>query len=1467
MRKYLIVIAILLVVGVGASFYLIPTEQQVGQMRQKDDAVRGSGYTDYKAEFAKGDRSPQTLIGATTDLIKEGRAAEVLPLLEAHVQTNPDDLDARKKLAEIYQATGRDADYLREIEYVAQKDPSAANLKLLADMYNYVQMYDKQAATLRKLIDVTGGNQPEYYVDLASILMIEEDKAGSAAVLQELRTKHPDYVSYGLTRLTVANLIDTGQSDAAYTEAAKWTSAKPNAVELADLANIINYGGRPDLALQLIEPQKSYVTSDPTLLAAYVNASILSGKSDQAYDILKQVHAAGTLPAGLYHPLIDLALQKQEHDVAASAVATLDTTKFYEDDAINLIELARASNDQDIMNQIINRFNQSPFIDNKPALSAIIAIARRDADEDARIKTAIAANLTRTQRLRLAQACGRVEKKACFDTLVAKFPDYKDMSPREIDEVAMLYIGVNRQSEIYDKVSEQSATRPSEIIDLAKMKIAASLGKREDVSNWLAQNAKNISTGKLTDLFFMANDRGHGTVAMDIAQVLYEREPNDSHRDYLVSGYMRAKEYGKALPLLRESAASSRSAEDNYLAALTQLGKADPTYRTELEKYITPQLESSNVDSARKLQLVFMLINTGNKEKALPYINQYAKSEGGQWRTLYNQVHAVPGKSAGGKAVASSKPAQPPITDMPRDFRMALARDPKTSNETRKMLAFSLIDDGFKTDAAEIFKMLAENKPAQSQEVKDLLYMWGPRLNQEQIAWLIHRANSASTAGEKVQWGEYISNYGDDYALMHYVTANPSALAHPAIRKKYLNALATNATADAFDQGMRGWLNATNDVEALRDYASVAQSYGYTKAAIAALEKIKTLNPNDEQALKDLGILNFGRGKYSESEKYLDAYMNERSRTTQPATEPFDALFYKAELARKNGNKALAAQYLNEIMRLGPSMANTLSRQSMYYTAQFHLGYHKEGMAGFNGLLQHYPNNKSLLADYMSILMEYGYHQEAMAAANQYDPNAASHRAAPVAVQSPDIQSIESFEQGRELKINFNRPLDAMPTTLASANREWIEKTEKGYDSVLIAAKPGYTLKFTPTSQDTVAVVPTGQALTADEQLKRQQDLRLQILYARLELETGQQAQAMQRLNYLRQYFPRDSQLLSYSANVENYAGNWPQALTLLDAAQHSAPDNEDIAAMRQNIGKLHSQYVKADYEYRRIGDSDEHIASVNGVARLTNNVEVGATFQNDEMSTAKTRRASDGRIADYDYSKQRGEVYAAYYFGSGDRLQASLFANNDTAGAGVYYNFSNPIGRSEVLAEYHRPYWDFVEAVAEDATRDRVGVKHVANLTPTTSLSAEASANRYNISTEDNAAETALIRANLVQQIRASNPYVGVGYGFDGEYVLDKTYKPLPGGDKYSPFPMNSREVHFLSGIVSQQLTNSTKADVVGGYAVDRLGGDGPQVEARITQDLGDDVEAQVRARYGFQTRDTNQNATSVGGHLKYKF
>ena len=59
------------------------------------------------------------------------------------------------------------------------------------------------------------------------------------------------------------------------------------------------------------------------------------------------------------------------------------------------------------------------------------------------------------------------------------------------------------------------------------------------------------------------------------------------------------------------------------------------------------------------------------------------------------------------------------------------------------------------------------------------------------------------------------------------------------------------------------------------------------------------------------------------------------------------------------------------------------------YTAQMHLGQHADAKAGFEQLLEQYPDDKGVLADYMSVLIEYKYLDDATRVANQYDKNLA----------------------------------------------------------------------------------------------------------------------------------------------------------------------------------------------------------------------------------------------------------------------------------------------------------------------------------------------------------------------------------------------------------------------------------------------------------------------------------------------
>lgn len=1486
MRKHILIALVLVAAGVAVSLMLLPSKDEIATLQQQMPAqVGGAIPADPEADYAAGNRTLPT-IGALADKrVAEGNRAEAIRLLQEYVTANPSDVSGRKKLAEQYQLAGDNAKYNEQLEAIAAAEPNEQNLKILSDVYNSGQLYAKQIDILKKLVEITQSQKPEYMADLATILVVEQRKDEALALVQEIKTKHPNFRSYAITRIEATALIDAQKGDDAYQIAERWmtgyntvaatgdlpgsttTNANliaPNAKELADLANILHYGGFPELAIRLIDPRINLIATDVELATAYVNANITVGNTDRAFEILTQIYNAGTMPAPLYRPYIDLALQREDLTTVETILTTLRADLFTEEEAINLIETPSIQNNPDVTLKLANVFDRADYLLNKPVLTAIIAMAKNMADQDDKIATALQSQLTSTMRVRLAKACYRADKSVCIDEVVKGFPAVSAMTRPQVDEYADLHIAIKRADRIVDTVGAEVVAGKTEL-EPAHIRLAAAAGKTDLVDTWLIKNGNTASIQMLQQLYYISADSSQPKTASAIATKLYERDPSPMNREILVASYIRAGEYAKALPLVRENLGKTGNANDQYLAVLAKVAKTDAAARKELTDYALSVLTTSE-DNKAQISAAYTLINNGQRQAAMPHIKTYAGTRGGEWAVMWKQLNPP-------KTVASSAaPAKLTAEQMLR-----IAQDPRSSDATKRQMAFNLLNEGRRDDAANIFQQLAANKGPEDQNVKDLLYLWGPKLNAQQIGWLSTRAKASANSYDKAKWNEYVNAYGDDNAVVQYVSSSPDALYNRDLRKKYFNSLASYGSIEVYDTNMRNWVAGTTDVEALRDYATTAQIHGYKDAAFNALKRIEQINPSDEKTLKDLGTLTYGKGNYTTAESYLNRYNQVQASKPQPETNPQEVYFYQAQLLRRQGKVSEAKQMFERVVQSSANEASlTPDARSRLYTSYFHLGDHERGKQGFRSLLAQNPDDKGTLADYMSVLIEYRYVDEATAIANQYDKSSPYYGRQSMTINSQHITGIQSLSGGREMKISFSQPIEGQ-APISGKEYAWVENARAGYDSMVVSAKHGYALKFMPTAENSMEVVPmTYQqtVLNPQAELQREQDLRLQLLYAQIEHQNGEDEAAERRLAALQQYYPNNPQLLTYAASLQSSAGNSADALRLLNQAQTLAPENEDIANIRSSVGKQGlNNYFKADYEHRGIGDNSEHIGTLSGAVRATNKLEVGFNIQRDWIDAENIRRGSDGRIGDYQTERDRGELYAAWLMERGARAQASLYANNDTAGAGLSYDFNNDLGRTGLFAEYHRPYWDFVEAVYEHTNRDRIGARHYAQINPTLSMGLETSLNRYNTKVDEDVAKSALFRLSLVQRLQeqtSDRPFLGIGYGFDGEYMIgDRTARntAVSGGDYYL-LPLRTREVHFLTGIVQHDITPSTHANIVGGWAWDRFGGNGPQIEGRLTQDITENVEAGVRARYGLDRNSGYEgDATNVGAHLMYKF
>jgi predicted Zn-dependent protease len=1465
MRKYILVALILVLIGIGASFLLIPSASDMAVMQAKDIQTVDLGNVDVEAEYAQGRRSFPIIKALVEKRINaEGNRPAALTLLEEYLATNPNDPEAMKLLAEQYMLSGRTEDYNLQIKKLAEADPTEETLKTLSYIYNAAGDYTKQAEALAKLVEITKGENPQYFADLATIQMVAGHEDEALATIQALKAQHPEFSSYAVARIEIAVLAKKGQAAESLVAAEAWATAHPDLEQIADLVNVLHYNGLPEQALTLATPRLARLAERDDFAAAYVNASITAGRSEDAYQALSRLSQTAPLKPGLYEIYLRLTLERNDM-VAAEAIAKQVVPAGYDEkQALSLLNMVQTAQTPTVLTLLATAFDTPTLLADKPILSAVTGLILNTSDAETRITNALSQPLSSPQRGAIAAACARAGKTLCFDTIIALYPPRDAMDLPQLAEFMQLFILANRAGDIVDAVGAIAAKRNQESVFAIHRRLAAAAGRADILNPWLEANRDTVSHDVLLDYFFLANSRNFGAVSAPIAEILYARSSTPANRDLLISAYLNNQQPAKALPLLREQAMQPGANDAMYLATLSTMARKDPAAQKELTTYAEAALKAVRGTNEQQLNYTYILLNNGQRDVALPLVREYAKSRGGEWQKILTQITLKPGNGAG---LSSKKLTVPELVRM--------ADRSGASEVTRRSIGFELIKRGAKQEAMPIFQSIADNYGPQSQQVKDLLYLWGGTLSDEQIAWVSSRAKNAQGL-DRLKWGELIANYGDDRAILQYVSTTPDVLYQPLLRQQYFRVLASRGGKTAYSENMRGWVAATTDIPALLDYAKTAQGNGYLNAAKAGFERVLTLNPNQEYANAQMGILAFAEGNLSDARQHLDRYVTALG-TNASLSDSEQVFYYRAQLNKLQGQPVAATRDFDKVVASASTTPPT-SREARarLYTSMMFIGQQPQAMQGFEALLQQYPNDKNLLADYMSVLVEFKLFADATRIANQYDKNSPYYgRGAAISGQGAKISRIERVNGGRAIKISFVEPIEGK-TPLKNTRANWVESTKLGYDTVTIAAKPGYVVRFVPTAatgEYAVVPAPTRQ-LSPEQELELQQNLRLQLLYAQIEQETGQKQQARERMTTLRQTYPQDPAIVTYAASLESASGNQMRALQMLEDAQSSLPNNREInnmlTALRQQQPK---DFVALDFLYRSTGDSNEYISGLQGRIRASDRTEYGMNLQTNEVDAENIISGYTGIIGNYSASRQQGELYGAYNFDGGGRAQLSGFANNWTAGTGAYYSFDNEFGRTQMIGEYRRPYWDYVEAVYSQATRDRVGLKHTAIINPKLSMSAETSLNQYSTETVSDAAETGLIRLNFVQQLQPKTsykePYIGLGVGFDGEYTLgDLPVLRNSLGQPYNPLPQTQRSIFLLSGIFQHDFTPRTRGLLVAGYAYDTEGSTGsPNVDARLGYDLTEDWTLEGRASYGFDQTNVDSDVTQLGANLRYDF
>lgn len=1469
MRISYLIIAGLVVCGIIASYFLVPSKDEVAMMKV-DGAGLVESQASYETQITVGNLSPEVVFPLVRIYLQNNELERAINLLEVYLQKAPDDIRALERLSTLYQYAGRQEDYASALEKLNQLKSNPENLQKLSDIYNYRQEYQKQAEVLEKLLQ----NQPDYvdnYIRLAYVYRQMERYDDAIKTIKTLFQRKPDALDQEAVEIWASSLVSLGRHDDAFALVVDWLANKSGPVQrlnAARFANIFYAGNRPDLSLKLLEPYKD-VTNEPEIVAALVRAELTTGHEKQAFDRMMSLYQNKSLPDNLRDLFLEVAIKNRNIELINTLVSGVEVQKFQEPRLIQITEFYRTEQNFEAIEKM--RTNLTPEkMATLPVLDAIMSLAVAEDGARAKIEALKEKKDLQTyQAMSLSYACAEAEYMDLSKAFLESLKPYTQIKDPDLSSLAGLFLANDMEKEGLAVFEEFRQKRPSLFVDVAWVKLAAANGQQKPVSLWLnARNDDVITPPLLKDIYYIANDRGHSGIALPAAKRLYWRTASDDDQFLYANTLVQNNMPVEAMEHLKELKDNGYNVGDLYVSTLYAAARKDKKYRGELLELLETELNLPETPESRKLAIISLMYQNGIADKYMPMVKEYAmKKNNKQWYYLYTGLLRKSGKLAELRA-----------------FDREIAMSPGAPADVKRRYAYDALSGGNRPDAMKLFGELADSAGPKSKDVQQLVYLWGPRPDEENLNWITRRAVNAPAA-DRDEWLKILYNAGGYQQLVTLVEKIPDSKRTPTMRANYIQSLLVLNQHGKIQAELDKAIAEENSPEKLSELASFGMAQNFRISSETAYRKLEKIEPNNRTMLMNLGFLSFERNEYRQALDYFRRYQ-------AAGGDDYRTYYYGGEILWKTepakAREAMSQPYFEKALQEVEKVEQDKTAKLIKAQSLFRLKRYNEAKTIMAGLVQEYPRETTLKADYLLMLVTSRSYQEGRSFIfndvnrQTQEVVATPQQARAYTSKFTDLAGVHQAQVPNELVLTFAKPIakNTSVQTLSDTHPTWMRGLAVGYDSVVIVSDAGTQLTSDygrgKDGNVTISLVPP-KKVDALPIANQEASARIEMLHAQIDLETGNQREARMRLEKLNEERPNNPQVLTALSNTEYYMGHEIKALSHIEQAQSLAPQDEEVAALQRRIVEDRRDYVMADADFQLIDDDIQIIGTLSGEKRLSRTDVAGIVLANNYVRGNGVQRA-DGRFGDFNGFRAAQEAYLRHAFDNGDEAKLSLFTNLDTIGGGLAYTMRYMQGNVTFFGDWHRPNWDFTEGVIDYATRDRVGVTQDFRIRPDIAPVITVAFNRYNVEDHSNVDEsltvTGVARLPLYYLDPSIKRNLFAEYGLDAEYRLNEERgitTTAAGAVSYLYYPLVTREVHYATigwhEDIDTPYIEASYWEAYGGLAADRFGGSGPYVGGRWVKQLNADSEAQLRASHSISFKETGADSTRLGGYVKYKF
>jgi hypothetical protein len=527
-------------------------------------------------------------------------------------------------------------------------------------------------------------------------------------------------------------------------------------------------------------------------------------------------------------------------------------------------------------------------------------------------------------------------------SVIKSLPDIPDAL---LMDVARLYLHLDQIEQGEDYFTPLHQQRQTHLASAAWALLAVGGRHRSDAHAWIRKTSFSISdVSLLNDLYFASSQAKAFHVAKDVAEKLWQLAPSQAHRLIQVQALLHAGELTEALHVAEDLDLHKPQARQTYIAVLTAAVKAGLPGRNSLVVLLAEDLASaSGKDQSR---LIFDLFALKAHETTLPYLARLAKTSF-NWSELYWEALIGTGREAEA-----------------HDFLVKQAINPAVSHENRRAFASLLLSRGSKEAAARVYRELAAFHGPQGQDMQNLLYLWGPRPFEEDIAWLVERAKNA-TGETRVDWLDIMISVGGGRKVADLAKAwRASGDMSSGVRGIAVHALNDIGAMNELKEALAEALRNENDPKALREYTVIAWDRSLSELAYLFGQRLLPIKGEDAQTLKILGYIAYAREDFDAAKTFLNRYLSRSGKGD------FQSHFYMAEILGREGNTLGATDaYLIAVDQIEAVTKPSFFMAHLRGLILQRLQRYDEAIVVFETMLEDNPDHHGLRSDLAETLL------------------------------------------------------------------------------------------------------------------------------------------------------------------------------------------------------------------------------------------------------------------------------------------------------------------------------------------------------------------------------------------------------------------------------------------------------------------------------------------------------------------